>query len=288
MPGVPIERITTILQSIRSSAENSIWEIPEKSLAIGFSGGIDSSILASLLVRDGRDVKLLAVGRAGSFDIHSAAIAGQILSPDNFLRSTIQESEIENAAKQVASVVTVKSLAHFEDCTGFWLISERVQKMRGVSELISANGPDELFCGYDKFRRIIDLEGYESAQKEIRAALRIAGDLAIQVKSVTSLFGLRICEPFLSEKFRMAALEIPIELKILQGNDFLRKRIWRCFGRLIGLPEEIVLRPKKAMQYGMGVHQIVRKMMKQGTLKLEFKSGKEETGNRHLKRESRS
>ena len=72
----------------------------------------------------------------------------------------------------------------------------------------------------------------------------------------------------MNESFRKLGLSIPLEFKILVGNDLLRKRIWRCFGRLLEIPEATVMRRKKAMQFGMGIHPVVLSMVKKGLIKV--------------------
>ncbi len=39
---------------------------------------------------------------------------------------------------------------------------------------------------------------------------------------------------------------------------------------MLGLPDATVLKPKKAMQYSMGIDKIMRSMMKSGELKVDF------------------
>ncbi len=51
----------------------------------------------------------------------------------------------------------------------------------------------------------------------------------------------------------------------------MRKRLWRLYGRTLGLPESIVSKPKKAMQYSMGIHQVLFKMLKRGEIELSCK-----------------
>jgi asparagine synthase (glutamine-hydrolysing) len=141
-----------------------------------------------------------------------------------------------------------------------------------VHYILSANGPDELFCGYDKFRRIIDVEGYPEVQKEIVRALHTADELRKQVSTVVSKFGYETREPFFEPEFKEYSLGIPVEYKILKGNDHLRKRIWRCLGRSLGLPSSTVIRQKKAMQYGMGVHGVVLSMVKRHRIDIGSKA----------------
>jgi len=53
-------------------------------------------------------------------------------------------------------------------------------------------------------------------------------------------------------------LNVPIKYK-LDDDDNLRKCILREIAKDIGVPSEIVRRPKKAAQYGSGIHKILVK-----------------------------
>ena len=245
--------------------------LPEESGVLGYSGGIDSAILATLLSKGGKKIALLTLGREGSSDIlATSGLSFNVFSGTEVSSKILSVEDIENAAHSVTDVVSVSNLAHFEDCLAFWLIGETTKSLPHTDYVVSGNGPDELFCGYDRFRRIVDSYGYDAAQKEIRTALTNAEKLGEQVKRVLANFDLKIYEPLLQESFKETCIQIPINYKILRGDDLLRKRVWRCFGRSIGIPESVVTRPKKAMQYGMGLHQIVISMVKRGRLSLDF------------------
>jgi asparagine synthase (glutamine-hydrolysing) len=265
--------LNPILTALRSTADDVIGSLMDKPAALGYSGGIDSSILAKILGESRDNITLVTLGLEKSTDIESAKSS---LLPDlsKFVTvlSRIDRADIELAAKKISSIVTVSNLSHYEDCIAFWLFAKKTHEFSDISYLISANGPDELFCGYDRFRRILDSGNYEAVENEIPSALKMAENLGSQVKKIALAFGYEIQEPLLFEKFREFAIGIPVEYKILPNNDLLRKRIWRCFGRIIGLPEGIVLKPKKAMQYGMGIHPIVVSLLKHGTIKPEFEN----------------
>ena len=49
----------------------------------------------------------------------------------------------------------------------------------------------------------------------------------------------------------------------MEKTDKLRKCILREVGAELGVPEEIVNRPKKAAQYGSGIHKMLKKVLKE-------------------------
>ena len=254
-----------------SSTTEVLHLIEGEGTAIAFSGGIDSCILASFLSGSQCKSSLLTLGRADSADF-SSVMKRDLPKKEsfNFITKKLESIEIEKAADEVSRVVSVCNFSHFEDCVAFWLLGKAAVASKNIDLIVSANGPDELFCGYDKFRRIVDSGGYRAAEAEIESSLKLAEKLSHEVSKVVSEFGLKIREPFLQESFKVNCRAIPIEHKILIGNDRLRKRIWRCLGISLDLPKSIIMRPKKAMQYGMGIHSVLLSMLRRNILKVDF------------------
>jgi asparagine synthase (glutamine-hydrolysing) len=241
-----------------------------------FSGGIDSAILATLVsekVEPG-GWNLFTLGVTGSQDIRNSIAKAKgplgfsLLPP---VVSQVDEAKIVRAATEVKNMIEVHSISHFEDCVAFYAICEEISRLtrKRRNLLLSANGPDELFCGYDRFRRIVDASGYKDVEREIVRALESANILRTQVKRIAECFNTTVVEPFFDSEFVSFCSErIPAELKILKGNDLLRKRIWRNYGRYLGVPKEIAEKPKKAMQYSMGIHKIVLSLLRRERLVL--------------------
>jgi len=134
-----------------------------------------------------------------------------------------------------------------------------VTNFSGIESILTANGCDELFCGYDRFRSV-----YEGGSSQIRKLIRekITSELHLmnEVQMVTSDLGIKIKQPFLSEKFISFAMQIPIENKIKSCNDLIRKHILRQVALSIGVPLEAAMKPKKALQYGSLIHKNFKSM----------------------------
>lgn len=266
--------VRSALDNLREVAVHVVANGIQDDVVIAYSSGIDSSILAELVRRQRGRVKMLTMGTLGSDDVKAATVDALSRSDGFDLDfGYFDAKEIQHAAYEVAKVVYVDNLSHFEDCLSFWLTASTVAKRGDERCILSANGPDELFCGYDRFRRILDDGGYNLVDNEILKALDAAKKLGSQVARVVSGFGLEVKEPFMHESFRKFALSLPAEYKIVKGNDLLRKRIWRCLGRTLGIPEPTVMRRKKAMQYGTGIHSVVLSMLKKDLIKLPLGNG---------------
>jgi asparagine synthase (glutamine-hydrolysing) len=119
---------------------------------------------------------------------------------------------------------------------------------------LSANGCDELFCGYDGYRRAYNHGG----EAEISTVMdsNIANEFALigEIKIVADQLGVQVRQPFLSPRFIKFAKTIPIDQKIKGPDDMTRKHILRQVALAIGVPEESAMKPKKALQYGSSIH----------------------------------
>jgi asparagine synthase (glutamine-hydrolysing) len=130
----------------------------------------------------------------------------------------------------------------------------------GLKTLLSANGCDELFCGYDIYRKMFEV-GRTRLMQLIEEKILNEFKLLEDVDKTISDFGVNMNQPFLSNKLIAFSREIPIEEKILGSDDYLRKRILRKVALLINIPNESALKQKKALQYGTEIHKKVKKYL---------------------------
>lgn len=267
MISVNLRESKQIIERMHLVATSSVDSVLQSDCVVLFSGGIDSSVLATLVQRNPKEKNsiLICAGLPGSADMSTAIASGckhqlTLIPPGGVLK----------AGEQVKKLVRPFSLSSFEDCVSFFLIFEslnsRINELPG-NLVLAANGPDELFCGYDRFRRIVMEKGYAGVDEEINRAANIAYRLGAEVEKIASYFGLILKQPFLEPDFvEFGKNDVPSNLKINRNNDFLRKRLWRQYGTWLGLPDSVTLKPKKAMQYSMGIHKAILSLFKSGEL----------------------
>jgi asparagine synthase (glutamine-hydrolysing) len=229
----------------------------ESSVAVAFSGGIDSSLLAQLCNNLGYKVTLLTVGFPGSQDIEFSKVIAPKLGLQHKLLE-IHWEDFNNNYEYIGKKISCGNISHIENCLAFYYLGLLAQQ--NASRLIlTANGCDELFCGYDRFRSVYefgDARIFEFIHEKIENEIT----LMQEVKSITTGLGVKIMHPFLSEKFSSIAMNIPIDDKIKGCDDFLRKHILREVALMIGVPREAATKPKKAMQYGSLIHKNFKAM----------------------------
>jgi len=232
-----------LFQAVTQSVEG------EGPIAIAFSGGIDSSLLAQICKKAGMRVSLLTVGFHGSHDIvFSQVIALKLALPHKI--KIMNRQDLKERQEYIVNKLECRIISHLENCVAFLYLAN-LAKEAGIESILTANGCDELFCGYDRFRSV-----YEGGSSQISKLIR---------EKITSELHLmnevqKIKQPFLSEKFISFAMQIPIENKIKSCNDLIRKHILRQVALSIGVPQEAAIKPKKALQYGSLIHKNFRSM----------------------------
>ena len=118
---------------------------------------------------------------------------------------------------------------------------------------MTANGIDELFCGYNAYREAISVS-VEEVMNVMDKKLDNEKKMMIAVNNVTSSFGVKILQPLLNENFISYAKTIPISEKITDPDDLQRKHAIRKLAVSCGVPEISAYKQKKALQYGSKIH----------------------------------
>jgi asparagine synthase (glutamine-hydrolysing) len=228
-------------------------------VVIAFSGGIDSSILAKICKDLGKQVYLVTIGFPGSHDLlFSKSISGLLSLSSTHIAHEIVRGDFNDVISKVLSSLTCNNLSHIENCVAFYQISKVINNHRLGNSFLTANGFDELFCGYDRYRSFYK-QGEVTINKYMEEKLANESHMLKEISEVISELGVSSFQPFLSGSFIKFSKNIPLKYKITSPNDLLRKHILREIALKIGVPQEAALHPKKAIQYGSNIHKFVVK-----------------------------
>lgn len=220
-------------------------------IGIAFSGGIDSTLLAKICKNMNIDTTLLTVGFPKSNDLEfSRTIARKICMHHRVLE--IDKDQFSLFSKKITSEMTCRNLSHIENCIAFSYVAQLASDNE-LKVVLTANGFDELFCGYNKFRLIYN-QGNDTINNTIEARILNELELVTEIKKVVEKYDVSIIQPFLSKGFISIAMKFPIYSKIVSEDDFLRKHIIRKIALSFELPPEVIIRRKKALQYGSLIH----------------------------------
>jgi asparagine synthase (glutamine-hydrolysing) len=239
---------TELLKNIQNAIRKTV---PKKRIGIAFSGGVDSTLISKILSNLQYDVTLLTIGFSESHDILFAKEVNEKLSlPHHILE--IDESTFEKISIDINKKIQTENLSWNENCIAFYYVS-KLAKSLNLDTVVTANGIDELFCGYNAYREVIS-KGESQVNELMNSKLENEVKMMKAVNLIASEFGVKILQPLLSSEFIEFAKSIPVNEKILGSEDMVRKHAIRKLASYIGVPEVSYTKRKKALQYGTQIH----------------------------------
>ena len=245
-----------LLTEMQDAIKNTVTD---KKIGVAFSGGVDSTLLAKL-VKDMRyDIHLLTIGFQDSHDINFAKEVNQILSFQHSV-SEIDPEKFKEVSQKINQTIKTDNLSWNENSIAFYYVAELAQK-NDLKTVVTANGIDELFCGYNSYREAIET-GEDEVTKMMVEKLKNEGEMMVAINQVTAEFDVRMIQPFLLPNFTEYAKKIPISEKIHGSDDMKRKHVVRELAIDCGVPEVAAQKQKKALQYGSQIHKSLLKSRK--------------------------
>lgn len=257
---VTMQEAAETLQRLLEQSVRRRVSIAEK-VAVAFSGGLDSSVMAFLAKKFEADVQLIHVSLENQLGIEEAKEVADAL--DLPLKVYLYKDEdIERVVSKV--VILIEDADPVKASIGvpfYWTAKRTVES--GFKVLLAGQCADELFGGYQRYVKEYMLHGREKV-------MRTMFDDLIRINESNLERDMKICRfhnielrlPYCSYQIAKFALSLPIELKIERHSDTLRKLVLRKVAEKMGLPASVTEKPKKALQYSTGVNNALKKIAK--------------------------
>lgn len=241
-----------MIPEIAQALERSTEKCLEERTAIAFSGGLDSSTLATI-AKKRSEVLLFSAGTADSPDLAAAETVAKDLGL-LLEKIILDEGKIISLYEKIHSFHPAP-LPKIEIGIPIMAACEAAAK-RGLDAILFGSGAEELFVGYERYYVYLE-EGkdLDSILKREFDALN-EGDVGM-VRKIAYKCGLEARFPFCDRHLASLVFQIPLQERMAERE--LKKGILREAGKLLGVPESALGRRKKAAQYGSGVHKIVMK-----------------------------
>lgn len=219
----------SILQSLESLNHES---------AIAFSGGLDSSFIAYL---SRGKFRAYVCGVPEAYDIKAARRSAQIIGLD-LHEIIVDDKEIVETALIIKNIDPNINISDLGYETVLGLLLGRTEE----KNLITGQGSDELFYGYNRFKEKPDINNKDSIMKLFEITLP-------REIRIANYFGKKLITPYLQDPIIEIA-NLPRSAHIVDG---INKFILRQTAAISGLSSIISMANKKAAQYGSGVNKVL-------------------------------
>ena len=225
--------------------------------AIAFSGGLDSTLVARAAQENDLRPELITVGLKGQAELdHSRQVAKRL-----GFAITIRElsgSEVLESMPDVVRTIESTDPVLVGVSVPLYFACQIAQEM-DTEILLAGQLSDELFGGYGRFEELALKRRWGEARNEVWKSVLAAStnDFEPGDKLAVS-HDLELRCPFAYLPLVQYSLRLPISLKLkVSKGSVVRKYILRRLAADWKLPDSVVNRAKKAVQYSSGVQKLL-------------------------------
>jgi len=248
--------------AIRFALEEAVRKrlLTERPIAALLSGGLDSSLIASLLQenliqRGLPPLKTFSIGFEGSSDLAHARIVADWIRSDH-TEIIMTPDEFFDAIPTVIKAIESYDTTTVRASTGNYLIAKKIRELSECKVVFNGDGADELFGGYLYFFNAPDNEAFHAETE------RLLGDIhtfdVLRSDRSISANGLEARTPFLDKQFVAVVRSVdpsylrPIRKGQVIPGEQMEKFILRfAFDDGLTLPKEVLWRRKEAFSAGV-------------------------------------
>lgn len=240
----------------------SLAENPPEDYGAAFSGGLDSTLMAYAAKENGLRPELITVGLKGQAELDHARRVANELGLEITVRE-LSQSEIMDRLAEVVETVESTDPTVVGHSVPLFFVCEVAEEI-GMGHLLVGQLSDELFAGYGRFEELALKHDFSEAGEEVlRSVLGAATKDFEPGDKLAVSHRLEIECPFAYLPLVDYGLRLPISLKLhLIDGGVIRKYVLRKLADSWKLPESVVNRPKKAVQYSTGVQKVLLKEAK--------------------------
>jgi asparagine synthase (glutamine-hydrolysing) len=242
---------------LRQSVEERVSGLSK--VAVAFSGGLDSSIIAFLAKHSGVDVRLLHVSLENQLETGQAKKAAEELTLPIHV-CLYDEGDVEKALPKVLWLIEEPDPIKASIGIPLYWVAEKAAEMN-FKVMLAGQGADELFAGYQRYVHDYLRHGSEKLYETFfNDVLRLHEINLERDFKICNFHNVELRLPFATYQIAKFATQLPVELKIEMKDNGLRKLVLRRATENLGLPRFIAEKPKKAIQYATGVNKILKKL----------------------------
>ena len=241
------------LRAVREALEHAVHdrlETTERDVGFLLSGGLDSSLIASIAARKLGTIKTFSIGLKGSPDLLAARSVSEYLKTDH-TEVTFTTSEGINHINDVIHSLESYDTTTVRASTPMWLLCKYIKQNTSCRYIFSGEGSDEILGGYLYFHKAPDVDAF--ACENMRRLRLIHQFDGLRADRCAGAHGLDLIVPFLDKEFVEVCMTMNQHLKI----DPVEKKVLReAFEGY--LPDDVLLRRKDGMSDAVGTNWVAQ------------------------------
>jgi len=254
---VPVSLTDNVHENIRNLLTDAVRKrlMSDRRIGCMLSGGLDSSLVASLVVKLAREagipypIQTFSIGQPGSPDLINAKKVADMLQTEHH-EVLFTADEAFACLKDVTYSLETYDITTNRASIPMYMLSKYIKTQTDTTVIFSGEGADELTQGYIYFHKAPSAEEAHEESKRLLRDLYLYDNL--RADRSTAAFGLELRVPFLDKAFTSYFLSIP--KKDAQPTNGIEKYLLRSAfaGHLTEfLPDEVLWRAKEAFSDGV-------------------------------------
>lgn len=248
----PLTDVETAAAAVRAAFTEAVRVRVDTDLRVGvvLSGGLDSTLTLLAVHRHHPDCVAFTVGSEGSEDV---AYARRITADLGVEHVVVPVRPRDIGGAEVREAIRLSELTEYGDIINA-VVSVRLfaaVHAAGVKVVLTGDGSDELFGGYDMYRRV---EGLDVRRLFLHKVRHLGRTELQRVDRTAMAHRVEARVPFLDLRLVEVALRLAPELKVRDGVEKWLLR--HAFADV--LPDYVAARRKNPMSHSSGLHERIR------------------------------
>ena len=216
----------------------------ERDIGFLLSGGLDSSLIASIAARKLGKINTFSIGLKGSPDLEAARRVAKYLNSNHTEVTFTTEEGISHVNDVIYSLESYDTTT-VRASTPMWLLCKYIKEHTNCRYIFSGEGSDEILGGYLYFHNAPSTD--EFALENMRRLRLIHQFDGLRADRCAGAHGLDLIVPFLDKKF----IDVCMKMNQRKKRGGMEKRVLReAFEGY--LPDEILWRQKDGMSDAVG------------------------------------
>lgn len=216
----------------------------ERDIGFLLSGGLDSSLIASIAARKLGKINTFSIGLKGSPDLEAARRVAEYLNSNHTEVTFTTEEGISHVNDVIYSLESYDTTT-VRASTPMWLLCKYIKEHTNCRYIFSGEGSDEILGGYLYFHNAPSTD--EFALENMRRLRLIHQFDGLRADRCAGAHGLDLIVPFLDKKF----IDVCMKMNQRKKRGGMEKRVLReAFEGY--LPDEILWRQKDGMSDAVG------------------------------------